>query len=103
LFGAADVSTSDVQHFPTAAQGGAVRAHNARHGHVPSVLFYTHHSARYAPFHTKAIPPTTAPSTTAMTAGRTGTAITDAAPRLGRVVHRPGLGLHSRAVWTLRP
>lgn len=57
LFGAADVSTSDGQHFPTAAQGEAAGAHNARHGREPSVLFYTHHSARYAPFHTVAIPP----------------------------------------------
>jgi TnpA family transposase len=56
-FGAADVSSSDGQHFLTAAQGEAVGGHNARHGREPSVLFYTHHSARYAPFHTKAIPP----------------------------------------------
>jgi TnpA family transposase len=57
LFGAADVSSSDGQHFLTAAQGEAVGSHNARHGREPSVLFYTHHSARYAPFHTKAILP----------------------------------------------
>jgi TnpA family transposase len=56
-FGAADVSSSDGQHLLTAAQGEAVGGHNARHGREPSVLFYTHHSARYAPFHTKAIPP----------------------------------------------
>ena len=57
LLGAADVSTSDGQHFLTAAQGEAAGAHNARHGREPSVLFYTHNSARYSPFHTVAITP----------------------------------------------
>ena len=57
LFGAADVSSSDGQHFLTAGQGEALGAHNARHGREPSSLFYTRHSARHAPFHAAAIPP----------------------------------------------
>lgn len=57
LFGAADVSSSDGQHFPTAGRGEALGAHNARHGQEPSALFYTHHSARHAPYYTQAIPP----------------------------------------------
>lgn len=57
LFGAADVSSSDGQHFLTAGQSEAVGAYNARHGREPSVLFYTHLSSRLAPFHVKAIPP----------------------------------------------
>ena len=57
LFGAADVSSSDGQHFPTAGRGEALGGHNARHGHEPTALFYTHHSARHAPYHTNAIPP----------------------------------------------
>ncbi len=57
LFGAADVSSSDGQHFLTAGRGEALGAHNARHGREPSALFYTHHSARHAPYHAQAIPP----------------------------------------------
>ena len=57
LFGAADVSSSDGQHFHTAAHGEALGAHNARHGGEPSSLFYTHHSARHAPYYAQAIPP----------------------------------------------
>ena len=57
LFGAAGVSSSDGQHFLTAGRGEALGAHNARHGHEPSALFYTHHSARHAPYHAQAIPP----------------------------------------------
>jgi TnpA family transposase len=59
LFGAADVSSSDGQHFLTAGRGEALGAYNARHGHgrEPSALFYTHHSARHAPYHAAAIPP----------------------------------------------
>ena len=56
-FGAADVSSSDGQHFPTAGRGEAVGAINARYGHDATALFYTHHSARHAPYHTVAIPP----------------------------------------------
>lgn len=57
LFGAADVSSSDGQHFLTAGRGEALGAHNARHGREPSTLFYTHLSARHAPYHAVAIPP----------------------------------------------
>lgn len=57
LFGAANVSSSDGQHFLTAGPGEAVGAVNARYGRTASALFYTHVSARHAPFHTVAIPP----------------------------------------------
>ncbi len=59
LFGAADVSSSDGQAFLTAGRGEALGAHNARHGHgrESAGLFYTHVSARHAPFHTVSIPP----------------------------------------------
>jgi len=57
LFGAADVSSSDGQHFPTAGPGEAVGAVNAHYERTASVLFYTHLSARQAPYHTIAIPP----------------------------------------------
>ncbi|MBV8592746.1 MAG: Tn3 family transposase, partial [Caulobacteraceae bacterium] len=50
LFGAPDVSSSDGQHFHTAAQGEALGAYNARHGQEPTALFYTHVSGRHAPF-----------------------------------------------------
>src|SRR3954454_1311325 len=43
--------------FLTAGPGEAVGAINARYGREASVLFYTHHSARHAPYHTAAIPP----------------------------------------------
>ena len=56
-FGAADVSSSDGQHFLTAGPGMAVGAINARYGREVSALFYTHHSGRHAPYHTAAIPP----------------------------------------------
>ena len=57
LFGAADVSSSDGQHFLTAGQAEALGAHNARYGHERSALVYTHTSARHAPYHAVAIPP----------------------------------------------
>jgi TnpA family transposase len=56
-FGAADVSSSDGQHFPTGGLGEAVGAFNARYGRNATTLLYTHVSARHAPFHTAAIPP----------------------------------------------
>jgi TnpA family transposase len=56
-FGAADISSSDGQHFITAGPGEAVGAVNARYGREASMLFYTHISARHAPYHTVAIPP----------------------------------------------
>ena len=59
LFGAADVSSSDGQAFLTAGRGEALGAHNARHGHgrEAAALFYTHVSARHAPYYTASIPP----------------------------------------------
>jgi TnpA family transposase len=57
LFGAADISSSDGQGFPTAGRGEAVGAINAHYGREVSALFYTHVSARHAPYHTVAIPP----------------------------------------------
>ncbi|MGA8761188.1 MAG: Tn3 family transposase [Stellaceae bacterium] len=57
LFGASDVSSSDGQHFPTAGPGEAVGAVNAHYERTASSLFYTHLSARQAPYHTIAIPP----------------------------------------------
>jgi TnpA family transposase len=56
-FGAADVSSSDGQHFPTAGPGEAVGAVNAHYERTATALFYTHLSARQAPYHTVAIPP----------------------------------------------
>jgi len=57
-FGAADVSSSDGQHFLTAGRGEAVGAVNARYSRdTAAALFYTHHSARHAPYHVAAIPP----------------------------------------------
>ena len=56
-FGAADVSSSDGQHFPTGGPGEAVGAVNARYGRDATTLLYTHVTARHAPFHTVAIPP----------------------------------------------
>jgi len=56
-FGAADVSSSDGQHFPTGGPGEAVGAVNARYGHEATTLLYIHVTARHAPFHTVAIPP----------------------------------------------
>jgi TnpA family transposase len=49
LFGAANVSSSDGQHFLTAGPGEALGAHNARHGHEKSALIYTHLSAGTRP------------------------------------------------------
>ncbi|MBV8617030.1 MAG: Tn3 family transposase, partial [Acetobacteraceae bacterium] len=57
LFGAADVSSSDGQGFPTSGRGEAVGAVNAHYGREASALFYTHISSRHAPYHAIAIPP----------------------------------------------
>lgn len=56
-FGAADVSSSDGQHFPTGGPGEAVGAVNSHYGRDATTLLYTHVTARHAPFHTVAIPP----------------------------------------------
>ena len=53
------MSSSDGPAFLTAGRGEALGAHNARHGHGREAagLFYTHVSARHAPFHAASIPP----------------------------------------------
>src|SRR5438105_8033813 len=60
-FGAADVSSSDGQHFPTGKLSErSTPITNAPHPHSSirtSRLVYTHLSARQAPYHTVAIPP----------------------------------------------
>ena len=56
-FGGADVSSSDGQHFPTGGPGEAVGAVNTHYGRDATTLLYTHVTARHAPFHTVAIPP----------------------------------------------
>jgi TnpA family transposase len=56
-FGASDVSSSDGQHFPTGGPGEAVGAVNRHYGRDATTLLYTHVTARHAPFHTVAIPP----------------------------------------------
>lgn len=57
LFGAADVSSSDGQHFLAGGPGEAMGTVNARYGREASMLLYTHVSARHAPFYTVAILP----------------------------------------------
>jgi hypothetical protein len=53
----ASISRRCAKHFPTGEPGEAVGAVNARYGREASVLFYTHLTARQAPLHTVAIPP----------------------------------------------
>ena len=48
-------SSSDGQHFATGGRGEAAGLVNARYGRGPGVLFYTHVSDQYAPFHTQVI------------------------------------------------
>lgn len=55
LWGDGTTSSSDGQRFPTGGRGKAFGHHNARYGREPGVLFYTHVSDQYAPFHTKVI------------------------------------------------
>ena len=55
LWGDGSTSSSDGQRFPTGGRGQAFGHHNARYGREPGVLFYTHVSDQYAPFHTKVI------------------------------------------------
>jgi TnpA family transposase len=57
VFGAADVSSSDGQGFPTSGRGEAVGAINAHYGRDVTAMFYTHVSGRHAPYNTVAIPP----------------------------------------------
>jgi TnpA family transposase len=55
MFGAASISSSDGQAFPTAGRGEAVGAFNAHYGNEATALFYTHVSNRHAPFYTASI------------------------------------------------
>jgi hypothetical protein len=55
LWGPGDTSSSDGQFFRAGGHGEARADHNARYGSDPGVLFYTHVSDRFAPFHTKVI------------------------------------------------
>lgn len=51
LWGPGDTSSSDGQFFRAGGRGEARADHNARYGSEPGVLFYTHISDRFAPFH----------------------------------------------------
>ncbi|WP_425148682.1 Tn3 family transposase [Deinococcus sp.] len=55
LWGDGSTSSSDGQRFPTGGRGKALGHLNAKYGREPGVLFYTHLSDQYAPFHTKVI------------------------------------------------
>lgn len=48
-------SSSDGQHFRVGGRGTAAGQVNAKYGNDPSVVFYTHISDQYAPFHTQVI------------------------------------------------
>jgi TnpA family transposase len=54
-WGAGITSSSDGQRFRAGGRGEAVGQVNLRYGTDPSVLFYTHISDQYAPYHTKVI------------------------------------------------
>jgi len=55
LWGNGTTSSSDGQRFPTGGRGKTFGHLNAKYGREPGVLFYTHVSDQYAPFHTKVI------------------------------------------------
>ena len=55
IWGPGDTSSSDGQFFRAGGKGEARADVNARYGSEPGVLFYTHVSDRFAPFHTKII------------------------------------------------
>ncbi|HEU0043409.1 MAG TPA: Tn3 family transposase [Sphingomonas sp.] len=55
IWGPGDTSSSDGQFFRAGGRGEARADHNARYGSEPGVLFYTHVSDRFTPFHTKVI------------------------------------------------
>jgi TnpA family transposase len=54
-WGAGITSSSDGQRFRAGGRGEAAGQVNLRYGTDPSVLFYTHLSDQYAPYHTKVI------------------------------------------------
>ncbi len=55
VWGQGDISSSDGQFFRAGGRGEARADHNARYGSEAGVLFYTHISGRFAPFHTNVI------------------------------------------------
>ena len=55
VWGPGDTSSSDGQFFRAGGQGEARADRNARYGTEPGVLFYTHVTDRFTPFHTKVI------------------------------------------------
>lgn len=55
LWGDGTTSSSDGQRFPVGGRREPSAQVNARYGTGPSIIFYTHLSDRYAPFHTKVI------------------------------------------------
>ena len=54
-WGEGTTSSSDGQRFRAGGHGQAAGYRNAKYGNKPGVLFYTHISEQYAPFHTKVI------------------------------------------------
>ncbi|MDQ5853037.1 MAG: Tn3 family transposase [Chloroflexota bacterium] len=54
-WGDGTTSSSDAQRFPVGGRREAMAQVNARYGHDLSMMFYTHVSDQYAPFHVKAI------------------------------------------------
>ena len=54
-WGEGNTSSSDGQRFRARGHGQAAGYRNAKYGSEPGVLFYTHISDQYAPFHTKVI------------------------------------------------
>jgi TnpA family transposase len=54
-WGDGTTSSSDGQHFRAGGRGESAGQVNARYGNEPGVLFYTHISDQYAPFHAKVI------------------------------------------------
>ena len=54
-WGEGTTASSDGQRYRAGGRGESTGAVNARYGHEPGVLFYTHVSDQYAPFHTKVI------------------------------------------------
>jgi len=58
-WGGGRTSSSDGQYFRVGRRGGGHGSINAKYGTDPGVLFYTHVSDQYGPFHSKVISATT--------------------------------------------
>lgn len=54
-WGDGTTSSSDGQHFPLGSTGKELGHRNPKYGSGPVVIFYTHISDQYSPFHTKCI------------------------------------------------